>query len=80
MRLHGHLDRVEGDELGFADDLGANLDHADEVAQGIKDAIDAFIDERAIQAPVEPRYEPPWRPRPGRSSLNLAREPIGSVV
>lgn len=80
MRLHGHLDRVDHDGLGFADDLGANLDHADEVAEGIKDAVDAFIAKREIRAPTEPRYEPPWRPPPGRSGLDLAGQPIGSVV
>ena len=81
MRLHGHLHRVDRDGLGFADDLGANLDHADEVAKGIKDAVDAFIAKRGIRgAPTEPRYEPPWRPPPGGSGLDLADEPIGSVV
>ena len=62
MRLYGRLRGADGDRLTFGDDLAANLDHADRVAEGIKDAIDAHIAARGIDAPAEPRYEPVWRP------------------
>ena len=62
MRLYGHLIGVDGGRLRFADDLAANLDHADAVADGIKDAIDRYIDSTGITAPVECRYTPVWQP------------------
>jgi putative flavoprotein involved in K+ transport len=62
MRLYGHLIGVDGGRLRFADDLAANLDHADAVADGIKDAIDRYIDSTGITAPVEGRYTPVWQP------------------
>ncbi|GAA4711893.1 MSMEG_0569 family flavin-dependent oxidoreductase [Phytohabitans rumicis] len=62
MRLYGRLAAVHGSTLEFGGDLAANLDHADAVAEGIKDSIDAYIAERGIDAPVEPRYVPVWEP------------------
>jgi putative flavoprotein involved in K+ transport len=62
MRLHGHLIGIDGEELRFADDLAANLDHADAVADGIKDAIDRYIERAGIIAPIEDRYVPLWQP------------------
>ena len=41
-----------------------NLDHADAVAEGIKDAIDAYIAAHGIEAPEEARYRPVWEPAP----------------
>ncbi|WP_102933245.1 MSMEG_0569 family flavin-dependent oxidoreductase [Streptomyces malaysiensis] len=80
MRLYGRLTTIRGTTLEFADDLKANLDHADAVAEGIKDAIDAYIEARGVPAPVEPRYVPVWEPsgQPGR--LDLAAAGITSVV
>jgi putative flavoprotein involved in K+ transport len=66
MRLYGHLTGVDGGRLRFADDLAANLDHADAVADGIKDAIDRYIDSTGIVAPPEARYTPVWQP-PGHT-------------
>lgn len=62
MRLYGRLTEVTGTALEFADDLKVNLDHADAVAEGIKDAIDAHITAHGIAAPDEPRYVPVWEP------------------
>jgi len=62
MHLYGRLVEVDGATLRFATDLPSNLDGADAVAEGIKDAIDAHIAARGIQAPEEPRYEPVWQP------------------
>ncbi len=56
MRLYGRLTGIDGTTLAFADDLKVNLDRADAVAEGIKDAIDAYIAAHGIdgarRAPV----------------------------
>lgn len=80
MRLHGRLTGVEGGILRFADDLKANLDGADAVSDGIKDAIDGHIAAAGIDAPVEARYVPVWEPEEAPSELDLAGSGITSVV
>jgi putative flavoprotein involved in K+ transport len=80
MRLYGRLTGVSGTRLEFADDLKVNLDHADAVAEGIKDAIDAHIAAHAIAAPEEPRYVPVWEPDEQPGELDLADAGITSVV
>lgn len=62
MRLYGRLLDVSGYVMKFADDLKANLDQADAVAENIKNGIDKFIAERGLDAPVEKRYTPVWEP------------------
>lgn len=86
MRLYGRLTSVGGSGAGagagigavarFGDDLAANLDHADAVAEGIKDAIDAYIEARGISAPTEARYVPVWQPQAesGSESESSLRE------
>ncbi len=80
MRLHGRLTDLRDGRFTFAGDLRRNLDHADAVAEGIKDAIDAFIAARGIDAPAEPRYVPVWQPpdRPGGTELCV--DEVGTVV
>ncbi|MGW5332608.1 MSMEG_0569 family flavin-dependent oxidoreductase [Streptomyces bauhiniae] len=80
MRLYGRLTDVDGPVLEFADDLKVNLDHADAVAEGIKDAIDAYIDANGIEAPGEARYVPVWEPAGQPRELDLAAAGITSVV
>lgn len=80
MRLYGRLTGVSGSRLEFADDLKVNLDHADAVAEGIKDAIDAHIAAQAITAPQEARYVPVWEPDEQPGSLDLDDAGITSVV
>ena len=80
MRLYGRLTSVNGPRLEFADDLKVNLDHADAVAESIKDSIDAYIDARGIEAPVEPRYVPVWEPDEQPGELDFAEAGIASVV
>ncbi|NUR63388.1 MAG: MSMEG_0569 family flavin-dependent oxidoreductase [Catenulispora sp.] len=80
MRLHGRLTGVRGTRLEFADDLSVNLDHADAVAEGIKDSIDAHIAAHGIDAPHEARYVPVWEPQEQPGELDLARAGITSVV
>ena len=80
MVLHGHLTGVDGDVLGFADDLKQNLDQADAVNDRIKDSIDAFIAARDIAAPNEARYVPVWEPPVRDDRLNLAAEDVTSII
>ncbi|GAA3455460.1 MSMEG_0569 family flavin-dependent oxidoreductase [Dactylosporangium matsuzakiense] len=78
MRLYGRLATVEPGRATFADDLAANLDRADAVAEGIKDAIDGYIARNAIDAPGEPRYTPVWRPQETVAELSL--DGVAAVV
>jgi putative flavoprotein involved in K+ transport len=80
MRLYGRLTGIAGSELEFADDLKVNLDRADGVAEGIKDAIDAHIATNDIEAPEEARYVPVWEPDEQPASLDLAAAGITSVI
>ena len=80
MRLYGRLKDVEGPVLEFADDLRTNLDHADAVAESIKDAIDAYIEAHGVQAVTEARYRPVWQPDGQPGALDLAEAGITSVV
>jgi putative flavoprotein involved in K+ transport len=80
MRLYGRLTSVNGSHLEFADDLKVNLDHADAVAESIKDGIDAHIDAHGIEAPAEARYVPVWEPDEQPGELDLAEAGITSVV
>jgi putative flavoprotein involved in K+ transport len=80
MRLYGRLTGIEGTALEFADDLKVNLDRADAVAEGIKDAIDAHIAAHGIKAPDEARYVPVWEPDEQPSELDLVEAGISSVI
>jgi putative flavoprotein involved in K+ transport len=78
MRLYGRLRTVDGGRLTFAGDLAANLDNADAVAEGIKDAIDAYVVRAGIDAPQEDRYVPGWQPVDGGAALDAGE--IAAVV
>ncbi|MFJ2828127.1 MSMEG_0569 family flavin-dependent oxidoreductase [Streptomyces sp. NPDC087263] len=80
MRLYGRLTGIDGGILEFADDLKVNLDRADAVAEGIKDAIDVHITERGLSAPDEARYVPVWEPTEQPAALDLAEAQITSVI
>lgn len=80
MRLHGRLVGASGGALRFADDLAQRLDHADAVAEGIKDAIDCYIEREGIDTPTEPRYVALWHPQEGPSAIDLASTQIRAVV
>lgn len=81
MSLHGRLTQVRDGRLWFADDLEANLDNADRVADRAKDAVDAYIEAEAIEAPTEERYRPVWRPDATESdAVDLMDAGIRSVI
>ncbi|SNY66089.1 MSMEG_0569 family flavin-dependent oxidoreductase [Paractinoplanes atraurantiacus] len=73
MQLYGRLRDITAGSLGFAGDLAANLDNADAVAEGIKDAIDRWIAANGVDAPAEDRYVPVWQPPAGERTLDPAR-------
>lgn len=78
MRLHGRATGVADGTLAFDDTLAANLDHADSVAESIKNDIDAYIAREGIDAPDEERYRPVWTPGGGPTELDL--DEIDAVV
>jgi len=80
MHLHGRLAGLSGTTLEFADTLAGDLDRADAVAEGIKDAIDRHIVSTGTTAPVEERYVPPWRPPAGPTTLDVADGGLAAVV
>jgi putative flavoprotein involved in K+ transport len=80
MGLHGHLASVDGERIGFANDLKQNLDQADATNERIKDGIDAYIAERKIDAPAEARYVPAWQPPEQDGPLNLEEAGITSII
>ncbi|GAB3266725.1 MSMEG_0569 family flavin-dependent oxidoreductase [Kineosporia babensis] len=81
MQLYGRLSTIEGSTVSFQDDLKRNLDGADAVAEGIKNLIDAYIAEKGLNQPEEPRYTPVWEPGPDvPDRINLYTCNISSVI
>jgi putative flavoprotein involved in K+ transport len=69
MRLHGRVRTIADGRVTFAGDLRSNLDNADRVAEGIKDAIDAYIRKRGLEVAPEDRYVPVWQPPPATDGM-----------
>jgi putative flavoprotein involved in K+ transport len=81
MRLHGRLGEISSEHLGFANDLGGNLDQADAVYCRIRSSIDSWIQQNQIEAPLEPPYSPCWQPSPvADPGLDLKRDPLAAVI
>lgn len=80
MQLHGRLEDVQGDRLRFKDDLKANLDGADAVAESIKQTIDKFIADNQLNAPTEIPYQPVWEPTDGALEAQISQANIASVI
>ncbi|WP_201276603.1 MSMEG_0569 family flavin-dependent oxidoreductase [Marisediminicola senii] len=80
MHLYGRLTSLHGSRLAFAPTLEASLDAADAVSESIKNDIDAFIDRSGIDAPVESRTKPVWRPTVEPDSLDLEAAGITSII
>lgn len=82
MRLHGRITgwAGPGGVLAVAPTLAASLDAADAVAESIKDDIDRHVERAGLDAPVEARYEPVWRPDAEPPTLDLRAEGVGAVV
>lgn len=80
MALYGRMVEVADGTAHFEPSLEESLDAADAVSESIKDSIDAYIAREGIQAPVEPRYRPVWRPEQEITELDLTASGITSVV
>ena len=81
MHLHGRLASISPDHIGFADDLGGNLDQADAVYCRIRSSIDSWIQQQGIDAPLEPAYSPKWQPSPAPDAgIALTPDALGSVI
>ncbi|MET8648738.1 MSMEG_0569 family flavin-dependent oxidoreductase [Nocardia aurea] len=80
MSLYGRMvDIVDGTAV-FEPTLTRSLDAADAVAESIKDSIDVHIARLGIDAPVEARYRPVWRPEREITGLDLRAADIATVI
>jgi len=68
-----------GASLRFAPQLGATIDQADRIYNGINAAIDRPIAEKGLDAPAGGVYEPVWAPAQERETLSLAGSGISST-
>lgn len=80
VRLYGYLKGVSGGVCDVVPDVAARLDAADAVYNGIRAMVDKYIEEKRIDAPVEPAYQPPWSPQSSPTTLDLTAEGITSVI
>jgi putative flavoprotein involved in K+ transport len=81
MQLYGRFDAIVDGVATFGNDLKNNLDSADAVSENIKNNIDKFIADNAIDAPIEARYVPLWEPpADAPQSLNLETGKIAAVI
>ncbi|MHA3701270.1 MSMEG_0569 family flavin-dependent oxidoreductase [Jatrophihabitans sp. YIM 134969] len=81
VTLHGRLLDVEDGRARFAGDLAANLDHADDVYNGINANIDGWIAAQGIDVPAAEPYRPVWHPPVDQpAELDLVAAGIGAVV
>ncbi|MCQ9379861.1 MSMEG_0569 family flavin-dependent oxidoreductase [Methyloversatilis sp. XJ19-49] len=80
MELYGLLQDLDGTTLAFQPGLGAALDHADRIYNGINAAIDKHIASAGIDAPPPSVYEPVWAPAAERTTLDLSSSGITSVI
>ncbi|ACB22276.1 MSMEG_0569 family flavin-dependent oxidoreductase [Methylobacterium radiotolerans] len=80
MALHGILDDYVDGALRFRDNLRRSLDQADRTYNGINAAIDAYIAEAGIAAPVQAPYSPVWEPGEPVTALPLEGSGITSIV
>jgi putative flavoprotein involved in K+ transport len=80
MKLYGSFKGVEGTRLQFAPDLARNLDEADKSYNNIRALVDQYIAQAAIDAPLEPAYQPPWTPPREIEEIDFVAEGITSVI
>ena len=80
LPLYGRVTGMDGTRISFAPDLEKNLDDADKSYVGIRDMIDAYIDEHGIDAPPAPPFEKVWRPATEITEIDAASEGITSIL
>ncbi|MDC0737836.1 MSMEG_0569 family flavin-dependent oxidoreductase [Cognatishimia sp. SS12] len=80
VSLYGSVCGMDGKTIQFLPDLEKNLDDADDAYVGIRDAIDAYIAQNNIAAPLEPAFEKVWRPEREITEIDCEKEGITSIL
>ncbi|WP_017326964.1 MSMEG_0569 family flavin-dependent oxidoreductase [Synechococcus sp. PCC 7336] len=80
MQLAGRLKDIDGGKIAFNGDLQQNLDKADAVADSIKVTIDTYIEDKNIDAPLEPPSEAIAGPRDAILELDCTAANIKTVI
>ncbi|MCJ2136032.1 MSMEG_0569 family flavin-dependent oxidoreductase [Methylobacterium sp. J-026] len=80
MKLYGVLDDYDDGTLRFRDNLKRSLEAADRTYNGINAAIDKYIAENNVDAPVQEHYTPVWEPDEPVTGLALAGSGITAIV
>ncbi|MCJ2054960.1 MSMEG_0569 family flavin-dependent oxidoreductase [Methylobacterium sp. J-048] len=80
MKLYGVLEDYDDGALRFRDNLKRSLDGADRTYNGINAAIDRYVAENDIDAPVQAHYTPVWEPVEPITRLALASSGITAIV
>ncbi|MCJ2069522.1 MSMEG_0569 family flavin-dependent oxidoreductase [Methylobacterium sp. J-030] len=80
MNLYGVLEDYDDGSLRFRDNLKRSLDGADRTYNSINAAIDTYIAENNVDAPVQAHYTPVWEPGEPVTSLALAGTGITAII
>jgi putative flavoprotein involved in K+ transport len=80
MSLYGRVSNVENGQMIFDPNLGANLDEADRVYNGINELIDKHIARANASAPAAQRYNAVWRPDSEPKELDLIAAGVSTVI
>ncbi|MEM1073306.1 MAG: MSMEG_0569 family flavin-dependent oxidoreductase [Pseudomonadota bacterium] len=80
VSLYGSVSGMDGNKIQFLPDLEANLDDADNSYVGIRNAIDDYIENEEIDAPIEPEFEKLWRPGQEITEIDCEKEGITSIL
>lgn len=80
MELFGLMNDFSDGVFKFSQNLGDNLNRADEVYNNINKRIDQYIDLEGIDAPLGGYYEAPWHPEIERETLDLEASGIRSIL
>lgn len=80
MQLAGRLVTADGARIGFADDLAAQLAHADRFFDDkLRDLVETFIERAGLDVPPDDREPVTYEPTP-IGSLDLRRAGVSTIV
>jgi len=80
MQLTGRLVAADGPRLGFADDLAAQLAHADRFFdEELRDLIETFIERAGLDVPPDDREPFAYEPTP-LTALDLGRAGVSTII
>jgi putative flavoprotein involved in K+ transport len=80
ITLLGRFAGAEDHTVHFADDLQQNATGSDKAALGLRTRLDKYIRDNQIDAPEDPPIEPAGAFAPARTTLDLERENINTVI